>query len=145
VSAKDTTVNIRVDSATKARWVEAAGGPRRLSPWLTELANAASSPDAAEALIALGAQAKLVKAALPLVTPVIPTLPPDLNVGTPSDAAPADQGSPGAVVSGTGPDTDGGVTAPSPGVVEQESSGGQCPRWMHHRKGVYCGTCRKVN
>lgn len=20
-----------------------------------------------------------------------------------------------------------------------------CPRWMHHRKGVYCGTCKKVN
>lgn len=22
---------------------------------------------------------------------------------------------------------------------------GKCPRWMHHRPGVYCGTCKKVS
>lgn len=21
---------------------------------------------------------------------------------------------------------------------------GQCPRWMHHRSGTYCGSCKKV-
>lgn len=23
-------------------------------------------------------------------------------------------------------------------------AGEDCPRWMHHRTGVYCGTCKKV-
>lgn len=129
MSAKTERVEVRVDAATKARWQEAAGGPRKVSAWITELANGASRP------------------ALPLVTAIIPSAP-ILNVGTPSDAASADQSEPGAVISGSRPDSEGApakVEAPSPSIIEQESSAGQCPRWMHHRKGVYCGTCKRVN
>jgi hypothetical protein len=145
MSAKDTTVNIRVSGETKARWQKAAGGPRQVSAWLTKLANDASSPEPLPLVLGHG------------------SVPP--NIGTPSDAVPADQGSPGAVVSGTSPDDEGeapqGATPLSPlqaelhergleksglaAVVEQESSAGQCPRWMHHRSGVYCGTCKRVN
>ena len=143
MSAKDTTVNIRVDAATKARWQEAAGGPRKLSAWLSELANAASSPDAAEALVAIGAQIKIAQAAVPMA---------GVQVIGASDRAhrysrplPATQG-PGDESSSAKRDGAGAAkAAPLPTIVEQEASSGQCPRWMHHRKGVYCGTCKKVN
>lgn len=150
MSAKTERVEVRVDAATKARWQEAAGGPRKVSAWITELANSKVN----EALLSTELPSIESDAPLPLVIPVIPSLDltkverHPLNVGTPSDAATADQSEPGAVISGSRPDSEGApakVEAPSPSIIEQESSAGQCPRWMHHRKGVYCGTCKRVN
>lgn len=85
---KTASIEFRATPSAKARWQEAAGGPRKLSAWLTDLANEASRLE---------------------VRP------------------------------------NGGDVQLSPKVVEQEASAGQCPRWMHHRSGVYCGTCKKVN
>jgi hypothetical protein len=29
-------------------------------------------------------------------------------------------------------------------VAKLKKITGQCPRWMHHRKGVYCGSCSQT-
>lgn len=91
---KTASIEFRATPSAKARWQEAAGGPRKLSAWLTQLADArvAELADAAAS----------------------------------STAAERREGS-----------------IPSPSI--ESGSTGECPRWMHHRSGVYCGTCKKVN
>lgn len=37
---KEAVIHLRLPEATKAEWIEAAGGPRRLSDWLRESAEA---------------------------------------------------------------------------------------------------------
>lgn len=111
---KTTTANIRTTPEQKARWTAAAGGPRKLSAWLTELADNASR----------------VK-----IEVIVPER--VLDSGSPE---------PQTRTSGAGDAVAPQVAARSETtIVEQESSAGQCPRWMHHRSGVYCGTCKKVN
>lgn len=39
-----------------------------------------------------------------------------------------------------GPDPASGGSTPSPAAIPA----GQCPRWFHHKPGVYCGTCKKI-
>lgn len=129
MSAKDTTVNIRVSAETKARWQEAAGGPRKLSKWLTRLADAAYENSKIDGTSLIGNA-----------------------IATLRDEDQAHRESrplPGASAEGDGSSSEArtaeGVGQPAPSVIEQEASAGQCPRWMYHRKGVYCGTCKRVN
>jgi len=99
---KTASIEFRATPSAKARWQEAAGGPRKLSAWLTDLADRAAAPGMTDLMISPEAiDEALVKHGL----------------------------------------QDSGLAV----VVEQEASAGQCPRWMHHRSGVYCGTCKKVN
>lgn len=59
---RDSKVEIRCTSEEKARWVEAAGGPRKVSDWLRRLADAAAEnePLLHEPLIAATQQALAV-------------------------------------------------------------------------------------
>lgn len=131
---KTASIEFRATPSAKARWQEAAGGPRKLSAWLTQLADARVAELADAAASSTAAERREGS-----------TPSPSIESGTPSDAASVGKGEPRAVMSGESSNEGAPAQAGAPLLVEQESSAGQCPRWMHHRSGVYCGTCKKVN
>lgn len=45
MTTRNAKIEVRCTSEEKARWVEAAGGPRRVSDWIRSLANAAASSE----------------------------------------------------------------------------------------------------
>jgi hypothetical protein len=112
--SKQAKVEIRLSEEEKARWVDAAGGPRKVSAWLRALANAHADPDHLEAVVAAGAEAVARKSRTPLSTSEAVLQ--KATFETPQHTV---------------------LTKP---VRKPED----CPRWMHHRPGTYCGTCQKV-
>lgn len=36
------------------------------------------------------------------------------------------------------------ILVPEPKIREEAKATSQCPRFMHHRPGTYCGSCQKV-
>jgi hypothetical protein len=123
--ARTGRVEIRVTDAEKAAWAEAAGGSRRVSEWLRRLANERAFGGVAELADApasstgdLGREGSIPS---PATEPLL-----DDPVVEATKIALLDEG-----------------THPR----EQKSGKltGQCPRWPHHRKGTYCGTCKKIN
>jgi hypothetical protein len=120
-------VKLRLTDLEKQDWTQAAGGARKLSAWIRQVCNEACAERAEQEAADLAAE-KLHAARVPLSTPVKPVIVSDaIERSVQDETAQAIQP----------------YKAQTP-PAEQEASSGQCPRWMHHRPGVYCGTCKKV-
>jgi hypothetical protein len=111
---KQAKVEVRCSTEEKARWVEAAGGPRSVSAWIRALANSAASASGEtgliEELVTAGAEEKLKAAKTPLSTS-------------------------GALI----PEKKIVEEAKASGVRRAP-----CPRERFHRSGTYCGACGKL-
>lgn len=137
-------VRLRLTDLEKKDWQGAAGGARKLSEWIRSVCNEACA-ERAEQEAANSAAEKLHAARVPLTTPVMPRVVADENA-PPGVAKPVivkdaierevrdEAGS--ALTAATDAVE---VAGPRPAVSKE-----QCPRWMYHRPGVYCGTCKKV-
>lgn len=108
-------INLRLTDFEKQEWAKAAGGTRKLSEWIRATCNAAAVSGALAS--------NDVDAVEELVA---------LGAEQKRQAAKVSIGGNGVLI----PPTSTQVT-PSAGTEE-------CPRWMHHRKGRYCGACKKV-
>lgn len=67
----------------------------------------------------------------------------------PSDTTPSEASGDSSVTAGTGLGDNVPVPSASgkkrkPKVYPPSRSLGQCPRWMHHRKGVFCKACERI-
>lgn len=140
MQAKDTKVEIRLSFEEKQNWVRAAGGPRKVSAWARAALNlaAGNGEEALEKLVQAGAEKVLEKSKTPLSTSdmIGPISALDAaGLELPAKKIPAGSSKGRTVASDA---ADGGSTPPPAARSKQ------CPRWMHHRSGVYCGTCQKV-
>lgn len=111
-------VKLRLTDLEKRDWQEAAGGARQLSAWVRSICNAACENLRMDS-------ANLTHSAI---------------------AALSEELDPGTVVA---------VDNLKPQVIEdaitrevqaqrEARAPAQCDRWMHHRPGVYCGSCKQV-
>lgn len=122
--ARTGRVELRVTDAEKAAWAEAAGGSRRVSDWLRSLANREAFADK--------------RAALPEgVDPPYEQHARSLEIPVAIHAGPLDE----VKIDLTAP-PDAPTTS---AAVRVKPTAEQCKRWPHHRKGVYCGSCKKIN
>jgi hypothetical protein len=117
VATKDEVVRIRCEADEKARWVEAAGGERKLSAWLRNLANLEAHPVPPRPNEPLLHEpvVEATQEAL-LGPPQMPTLLSSHPEGFPEKVS----------IGGKN-----GVTVP-------------CARARFHRPGTYCASCKKT-
>lgn len=122
MTPKNNVVRLRLTEAEREQWAHAAGGKGKLSEWIRAVCNVASAPD-------------LVVTAVPREEPV------DARPCARAEGAPKPKGRGGVTTSGTGKQA-----LPSALPVKQpvDAVASDCPRWMHHRPGIYCGTCKLV-
>lgn len=118
---KQAKVEIRLSQEEKDAWIEAAGGPRRVSAWARAVLNAAAHPDALEEIVTAGAKVVVESQKTPLSTS-------GMIVAGSSKGRMADSESVGA------------GSTPAPAVRKS----GECPRARFHRSGTYCGTCARL-
>ena len=163
---RNDTVRLRLTTLEKSDWTRAAGGARRLSEWIratcnarvAELADAAASSTAAERR-----EGSTTSPSIPNAKPVIvgDAIEREVKIGQ------VDKGRGGhstLVTGGQRPDERPKALAPedqahresrslsatgepgddSKGEARNGGGGESCPRWMHHRPGVYCGSCKRV-
>lgn len=154
-------VKLRLTDLEKQDWQRAAGGARLLSEWIRKTCNAAADPSLLapdEEIVAKGAEVLVAESKVPLSTvgAVIPNAKPvivsdaierTLHEHGIQDSGLAVQVRAEQAGGGERPEeiSESSVSSPAPGpssVVGLPPS--SCPRWMHHRPGVYCGACKKV-
>lgn len=128
-------VKLRLTDLEKADWQKAAGGSRLLSDFIRRVVNAECErlrgEDPVEELVALGVEKKLEQQKVSIGKDNGVTIPP------PTALPPAPASSSAVRVRNDGKDA---VRSDDYGKEKTP----QCPRWMHHRPGVYCGSCKKV-
>lgn len=169
---RNDVVRLRLTTLEKQDWSRAAGGTRRLSEWIRQICNEAAeqprgggiagTPDAAQ-LEPAGPEAPL-----PLKTVVVPNAKPVI-VGDAIERQVRDEAG-SALTAATDAEE---VAGPRPAVAKDQAhreprsmpateapgddsssgvrplalssgDGSGCPRWQHHRPGVYCGSCKRV-
>ena len=124
MTQRSNIVRLRLTDLEKQDWQRAAGGARKLSEWIRSVCNA----EVAATLEGRSAESLSGNAETPPASSVVPNAKPVI-VGEAIERSVQDE-------------TAQAMKPYKP--VEQEASAGQCPRWMYHRPGVYCGTCKKV-
>lgn len=161
-------VKLRLTDLEKQDWQRAAGGARLLSEWIRRVCNAAAqpavrpgmtdlmiapelideflnSPEAASEIARLAAEKALAEKKVPLSTAgaIIPNAKPLIVERAIQDSVQGDQAHRES------------RPLPAAQALDDDSFSGErksvssgdgesCPRWMHHRPGVYCGSCKKV-
>ena len=148
-------VRLRLTDLEKADWQKAAGGSRKLSEWIRLVCNAAAEAN------------RVTKAGLdpdPIFREPVPNAKPLIVAAAIQDSVQGEKTAqaggdhrvaPGPTTRGEDqahresrplPDTQapGGDSSSGARTSASGSGGETCPRWMHHRPGVYCGACKKV-
>ena len=169
--ARTGRVEIRVTDAEKAAWAEAAGGSRKVSDWLRSLANREAFKPAPLGHPVYIEECKWCSGTLPLghrsgcssdalfdpekvcncnhATNTVVDGNEGHNPGCPAHPRNRQQDEPllhEPVVEATKIALTAPPDAPTTSAaVRVKPTAEQCPRWPHHRKGTYCGTCKKIN
>lgn len=138
MTQRSNIVRLRLTDLEKQDWQRAAGGARKLSEWIRSVCNTEVAATLEEGV----ADAKSsTSGGMPA------------QVGTPaSSVVPKPKVVEDAIersLEGRGGELkDGGSSGHTSGdetpAAAPRASSDQCPRWMYHRPGVYCGTCKKV-
>lgn len=129
MTPRNDVVRLRLTTAERESWAKAAGGKGKLSEWIRATCNSAAhensgdgeaepAPSGVPALKARQSRPlRETLDAVGLLDQAKVSLPP--RDERRDDEPTAKQGSKHDAI--------------------------KCPRWMHHRKGVYCGSCKRVN
>ena len=150
---RNNRVELRLTELEKKDWSEAAGGVRRLSEWIravcnarvAELADAAASSTAAERREGSTPSPSIKSVTTQIMSqgePIIvakPVIVEDAIRRSIGDQAHRESRSL-PVTQEPGDDSKGTLRT----SVLASDDGSGCPRWQHHRPGVYCGACKRV-
>lgn len=114
MTQRSNIVRLRLTDLEKADWQKAAGGERKLSEWIRGVCNA---------------ECDATREPVPNQKPKI--------VQDAIRAEAEGRATPASAERGRGNTSEPSQRPPAPSTE-------QCPRWMHHKKGVYCGACKRV-
>jgi hypothetical protein len=148
MTPKTNLVRLRLTELEREAWAKAAGGKGKLSEWIRAVCNQAALPG--------GLSGPGGVLTVPREEPVV------ARPRARADEAPAAETKRALTTSGTEQQAlpsvqNMALTSLPPGAVVPVQAGEDteraavkaaaknCTRWMHHRKSVYCGTCKRVN
>lgn len=135
-------VKLRLTDLEKKDWIRAAGGSRKLSEWIRFVCNTAALSGGEELGSETGARALAVQVSPPPES-AVPNEKPLIVSAAIQESVQGEQAHRESrslpATQALGDDSSSGKRKSAPGGDVET-----CPRWMHHRPGVYCGSCKKV-
>lgn len=123
---RSNNVKLRLTDLEKADWTAAAGGTRKLSEWIRQVCNA---------------ECDSTREPVPNSKPLIVA---DAIERSVEDQAHRESRSLPATDAGGDDLSSGGRDGAGSAAKAAGPASEQCARWMHHRPGVYCGSCKRV-